>query len=394
MSNSFKSMNRNVGTVLSAAVLILAMQPARASGDMYEASKYYDAGMGAEKAGDGGEAVAQYTQALQINPRFVEALVQRGVAHTSLKEFDQAIEDETRALELRPTSYEALYNRARAYWQSKRYDKAFADYRKALKTYPAGAHDVHLCLGLMNSDQFHWRRAVVNFTEALKAQPRDAVALKNRGTARAHIGEFEQAKEDLSNAVSFAPDDAQYRFIRSFIELALRQGKEASADAETYLNMKNGTGATLATKAYHWRDSAWTSKDGSAYMVIVGALGHEAAGEHDEARKLLSTGITHLDSKSWPYPLVQYLQGEISAASVFKRAVDGDQMTGAKSYMATKLSIAGNRKQDALDYAHWVVDHGNQSFIEQVLAMSCLPDRGVKTAAERHEPEEPAEPSD
>ena len=81
------------------------------------------------------DAVADFTRVLQMDPKFEEAYLQRGVLYwRELNRASLAISDLNHALRLRPGWPEALFNRALAYTAMGRYNKAAVDLRAYLAT--------------------------------------------------------------------------------------------------------------------------------------------------------------------------------------------------------------------------------------------------------------------
>ena len=80
------------------------------------------------------EAIAEYTQAIELAPDFSEAYRKRAVAHMNLTEYDLAIADQNEAIRFNP-------NHARAY-----YDRGIAHY--FLKHHEAACRDMHIACAL------------------------------------------------------------------------------------------------------------------------------------------------------------------------------------------------------------------------------------------------------
>ena len=51
-------------------------------------------------------------------------------------------------------------------------------------------------------------RAIEEYDEAIRLNPNDAIAYKNRGTAYRNLGQFERAIEDYAEAIRLNPNDA------------------------------------------------------------------------------------------------------------------------------------------------------------------------------------------
>ncbi|NNM98359.1 MAG: tetratricopeptide repeat protein [Candidatus Eremiobacteraeota bacterium] len=63
---------------------------------------YNDRGLGYRDGGEPTNAIADYNEALSLDPSSVSALVNRGTAFVDLGEYDRALADVDRALQLEP----------------------------------------------------------------------------------------------------------------------------------------------------------------------------------------------------------------------------------------------------------------------------------------------------
>jgi tetratricopeptide (TPR) repeat protein len=64
--------------------------------------------------GDNGRAIADYSEAIRLNPQYSAAYTGRGDAHNDTYQYDRAIADYTEAINLNPTEAAAYYGRANA----------------------------------------------------------------------------------------------------------------------------------------------------------------------------------------------------------------------------------------------------------------------------------------
>ena len=78
------------------------------------------------------KAIADETKAIEINPRYVLAYANRGIAYGNKGDYDKAIADETKAIEIDPRYANAYANRGIAYEKLGRKIEAIADYRSTL----------------------------------------------------------------------------------------------------------------------------------------------------------------------------------------------------------------------------------------------------------------------
>src|SRR5438105_6394118 len=74
-----------------------------------------------------------------VSPKTKEQWLAEGVAHRKAGHYEDAISDYTQALQLDPKYAFAYNNRGFAYYNLKQYDKALADYDQALQLDPKHA---------------------------------------------------------------------------------------------------------------------------------------------------------------------------------------------------------------------------------------------------------------
>lgn len=82
-------------------------------------------------------AISDFTKAIELNPRLVNAYVARGVCFGEQHQFERGIADCTKAIRMSPENAIAYYKRGYLYQMKKNYSAAIADYDKALQFDPS-----------------------------------------------------------------------------------------------------------------------------------------------------------------------------------------------------------------------------------------------------------------
>ncbi|MBW4566183.1 MAG: tetratricopeptide repeat protein [Mojavia pulchra JT2-VF2] len=175
----------------------------------HDAEIYYKRGISHYQLGDYEAASADYSQAIQINlnePRFY---VKRGLASYQLGNYTAAIDDYNQAIRLNPHVAVAYKNRADARSHLGDNQGAIEDYTQALTINPNYAITYKNC-GI----EQYFLREQQSFNKAIKMNPHDAIAYKNRGNARADIGDYEGAIDDYTQVIAINPHDANAYFNR------------------------------------------------------------------------------------------------------------------------------------------------------------------------------------
>jgi len=131
----------------------------------------------------------------------------RGCAALERKDYDTAIAEFTEAIRLDPESDDAYHNRAHAYADKGEYARAIADYREAIRLAPDDPSSYTSLAWLLatcpKSELRDGKQAVELATRACElAQWRDANDLENLAAAHAECGQFDEAVKWQTKAVA------------------------------------------------------------------------------------------------------------------------------------------------------------------------------------------------
>jgi tetratricopeptide (TPR) repeat protein len=104
--------------------------------DQMDASAYNDRGNARRGILDVDGAIADFSEAIRLNPRFAAAYTNRAFAWLNKREYVKAIADLDQAIRLNPKNPAAYTNRALAWNVKGEYVKAIADYEEAIRLDP------------------------------------------------------------------------------------------------------------------------------------------------------------------------------------------------------------------------------------------------------------------
>lgn len=170
-----------------------AQQPAPATGP--DPDSLVKQGIASGTKGDLNGAIALFSQAIQVDPKFAPAYQNRGFALSLQNNLDAAISDYNQAIQLDPKNVDAYYNRGTAKGQQGDFDGAIAD-----------------------------------FNQVLQLRPQSPPAYYNRGHAKYFKGDLDGATSDLNQAIAMAPGYAPCYLIRGLVRHAQGDATGASSD--------------------------------------------------------------------------------------------------------------------------------------------------------------------
>lgn len=124
-----------------------------------------------------------------------------------IKDPDAAIADFSEAIRLDPGRGKAFASRGYAYADKGDRDRAIADYDQAIKLDPKDAGSFNN-RGLVYANERDYDRAIQDYDQAIQIDPNYLKAYKNRGDAYRRKGDRERATADYQKALTLNPNDA------------------------------------------------------------------------------------------------------------------------------------------------------------------------------------------
>lgn len=312
------------------------------------------------KPGQGAQAVADgAAQGAKPGPRDVAACAQ-------VREPDAAIAGCTRIIEdarQKPKGRTAAYfNRGNAYSAKSEHDKAIADFDEAIKLDPRNASALNN-RGTARNDAGDADGAIADFNAAIKLNARYAAAYLNRANAYAAKGDTARAIDEYGAAIQRNKRNVNAMIARGALQLA------SGATAKAQADMKQA--ARLAPK--------------NAYSVLWLDIAERRAKQKGMFASG-AKGARGLDMKAWPAPVVRLYTGEatvdatVAAADSTNPAVKIAQVCEANFYGGEYALIGGDRAE-AVKLFQTAAKDCPRGFLEGIAAAAELKGLGEKVGA-------------
>jgi tetratricopeptide (TPR) repeat protein len=166
--------------------------------------------------GEYDRAIADYSEAIRLDPKYAAAYSDRGLAYAKKGSYERAIADLSDAIRLAPNSARYFNLRGYVYYSKGDYSKATSDYKEAVRKSPSNA-GYHLNLGTALFESQDEDAAISSFEEAIRLDPDNKDAQRWLRKARREKGLFDlEFCNKSAERVYFAivgrrdPDDTSY----------------------------------------------------------------------------------------------------------------------------------------------------------------------------------------
>ena len=223
--------------------------------------------------GDHDRAIADYSEAIRLDPKHASAFNNRGIAYRAKGDHDRAIADYNEAIRLDPKDALAFNNRGIAYRAKGDHDRAIADY-----------------------------------SEAIRLDPNDALAFNNRGNAYRAKDDIDAAIADYSEVIRLDPKHASAFSNRGWMSFTKGDFQDAAADAIRAIEIEADANKILL-------------------RFLARARGGEAAGPE------LDANAGRLKTKEWPFAVIEMLTGKSTPEATLRAARKPGEVCMAHFYI-------------------------------------------------------------
>jgi len=197
------------------------------STDKVRAAAFYESGIELRKKGEHDSAIRDFDEAIRLDPGSIDAYIDRGQSWRDRRNYEAALADFDEAIRLDPSHARAYVNRGYTWYRLGRYDQAIAEYDQAIHLGLRGAHYERGNAWLGKGDP---ERARADFSEAIRGDPRFALAYIGRGKAWKEAGDHDRAIEDYGEAIRLEPGASEAYYDRGSAWYAKHEYARALAD--------------------------------------------------------------------------------------------------------------------------------------------------------------------
>lgn len=175
-------------------------------------------------------ALADYSEAIRVEPKSPLAFLGRGVLLASRKRsYDRAIEDFTKVLAIEPDNVDALVARGNAYSHLGDNGRALVDLDRAVMLAPRDSQAL-VVRGLAQNRRGATQLALRDYDAALQIDPKNAAALANRAAIHAAERKYDLAIRDLDASLALDRNNPVALYNRGYAHFARAEYDKALAD--------------------------------------------------------------------------------------------------------------------------------------------------------------------
>jgi tetratricopeptide (TPR) repeat protein len=210
--------------VRPALAIFPTQQQLETSTDQINAESLFERSTEKINRGDYQGAIADLERVIALNPNYIEAYCNRGMAYFGLGNLDIAIAQFDLALKVAPRHADALNRKGVVLAQQGNLERAVDNFDRALN-FDSNFVDAYYNRGKIRTELGNFQWAIADYNQAIKLNPNLAEAYGNRGIVRARLGNKQKGLEDLQHAAKLFLDSgnmAGYQQTLAYIQMIQR----------------------------------------------------------------------------------------------------------------------------------------------------------------------------
>lgn len=164
-----------------------------------------------------------------MDPKFMDAYINRGTAKIYLKDTAGALSDYNKALMFNNLNPEPYLKRGMLYLKMEKQDSALADLNKTIML-DSSVTLAYFSRGLVKNNKGDINGALADFNKVLAIEPGNALTLYNRALLKSNIGDLNNALADYDQVAILNPKNVLIFYNRGGVNYELGNYKKAIAD--------------------------------------------------------------------------------------------------------------------------------------------------------------------
>jgi tetratricopeptide (TPR) repeat protein len=196
---------------------------------------YYGLAKIKENSGDMDAAINLYTNAIEVNNQDPQAYFGRAIDYYLEKKFDLSLQDVDSAVKLEPKLEYFLF-KASLEQNSDKIDDALSIINSAYRLFP-GSIQVLEFRSSLEFEKEDYKSALLDANKALETDSKKSDLYFLKGNILYNIGDFQSSLEALNLAISLDPNQSDFYAMRAKIEDSMKQQRKALDDIDTALSI-------------------------------------------------------------------------------------------------------------------------------------------------------------
>ncbi|MBD2166449.1 tetratricopeptide repeat protein [Calothrix membranacea FACHB-236] len=197
------------------------------------------------------EALQDFNRAIELDPK-EEWAIRRGITYHLMKRYDEALQDFNHAIELNPKGEWAIANRGITYRTMERYDAALQDFNRAIELDPKGEWPI-TNRGITYRTMERYDEALQDFNRAIELNPKGEWVIANRGITYRTMERYDEALQDFNRAIELNPKGEWPIAIRGETYRLMERYEEALQDFNRAIQLNSQNDWAIAHRGitYH-----------------------------------------------------------------------------------------------------------------------------------------------
>jgi tetratricopeptide (TPR) repeat protein len=192
---------------------------------------YNNRGVARKQAGDRQGALADFIEAIDLNPRDARPWLNRGNLYFDAGEFDAALKDYNKSLELDSKNAEAYVSRGATYGAQNRFELAERDLDRAIELDP-NSTDAFGNRAFLYASTKRYVEELADIDTYLRLKPDDADMINMRALALLEVNRLPEAELEFDRAIQISPNTATFYLNRSHLYQRTGRKTRARDDAQ------------------------------------------------------------------------------------------------------------------------------------------------------------------